>query len=125
MKMDKSREKYLTKLLYNCADHNLFSDYEITEDILNYNFLQRPGYEYIDIYDNAYQQKPELFQKIEDTFDEYINSDDFEPSPLMWKLFKTYFNEIWTYATNSYYEGYPLPEKMEFVNLLDLDIDLI
>jgi len=123
--MNKSREEYLTKLLYDYADHNLFSDYEINENILNYNFLQRPGYEEIDIYYNAYQQKPKLFKAIEDMFDKYINSEDFEPSPLMWKLFKTYFNEVWTYATNSYYEGYPLPEKMEFPNLLDLDIDLI
>jgi len=62
---------------------------------------------------------------LENTFEEYINGEDFEPSTLMWELFKTYFNEVWTYATNSYYEGYPLPEKMEFPNLLDLDIDLI
>jgi len=123
--MNKSREEYLTKLLYDYADHNLFSDNEITEDILSNDYLQRPGYEYIDIYENAYQQKPKLFNLLENTFEEYINGEDFEPSQLMWKLFKTYFNDVWFYATNSYYEGYPLPEKMEFVNLLDLDIDLI
>jgi len=123
--MDKKREEYLTKLLYNYADHNLFSDYEITEDILNYNFLQRPGYEYIDIYENAYQQKPLLFDGLNNIFDEFIKGEDLQPSSLMWKLFKTYFNDVWFYAANSYYEGYPLPEKMEFVNLLDLDIDLI
>jgi len=123
--MDKKREEYLTKLLYNYADHNLFSDYEITEDILNYNFLQRPGYEYIDIYENAYQQKPLLFDGLNNIFDEFIKGEDLQPSSLMWKLFKTYFNDVWFYATNSYYEDYPLPEKMEFVNLLDLDIDLI
>lgn len=109
--MDKNRELKITNLMKD------FSKY----DFISKNFLM----EDVEIYYNASQQKPELFQEIENMFDEYINSEYFKPTTLMWKLFKTYFNEVWTYAINSYYEGYPLPEKMEFVNLLDLDIDLI
>lgn len=109
--MNNSKEKEITDLMKDFSKHGFMDKNFELEDV--------------EIYYNAHQQKPELFKAIEDMFDKYINSEDFEPSSLMWELFKTYFNEIWTYATNSYYEGYPLPEKMEFVNLLDLDIDLI
>lgn len=109
--MNKNREEKITNLMKDFAKHGFIAKNFELEDV--------------EIYYNAYQQKPKLFKAIEDMFNEYINGNDFEPSSLMWKLFKTYFNDVWFYATNSYYEGYPLPEKMEFVNLLDLDIDLI
>lgn len=109
--MDKNTEEEITNLMKDFAKHGFIAKNFELEDV--------------EIYYNAYQQKPKLFKAIEDMFNEYINSNDFEPSSLMWALFKTYFNDVWFYATNSYYEGYPLPEKMEFVNLLDLDIDLI
>ncbi len=97
----------------------------IMKDFAKYGFMIKNfDREDVEIYDNAYQQKPKLFKAIEDMFNKYTD-DDFEPTPLMWELFKTYFSDVWIYATNSYYEGYPLPEKMEFPNLLDLDIDLV
>lgn len=119
--MTTSRERYIVHLLHEIATQHLFSDELVSHDILQGHNIE----EYVDMYENAYQQKPELFQKIEDTLNEYLYNEDFEPSPLMWALFETYFNGIWTYVINTYYEGYPLPEKMEFPNLLDLDIDLI
>lgn len=109
--MNKNTKEEITDLMKNFSKYGFISRNFLLEDV--------------EIYYNAYQQKPKLFKAIEDMFDEYLNSEDFEPSSLMWKLFETYFNDVWFYATNSYYEGYPLPEKMEFVNLLDLDIDLI
>lgn len=109
--MNKNTEEEITDLMKNFSKYGFISRNFLLEDV--------------EIYYEARQQKPKLFKAIEDMFDEYINSEDFEPTPLMWELFKTYFNDVWFYATNSYYEGYPLPEKMEFVNLLDLDIDLI
>lgn len=108
--MNKNTEEKITNLM---------------KDFSKYGFISKNfDWEEVEIYYNAYQQKPKLFKAIEDMLNEYINSEDFEPSSLMWELFKTYFNDIWFYATNSYYEDYPLPEKMEFPNLLDLDIDL-
>lgn len=109
--MDKNIGKQFTNVMENFSRYGFISKKFLMEDV--------------EIYYNAYQQKPKLFQEIENMFDKYVNSEDLQPSQLMWELFKTYFNEVWNYATNSYYEGYPLPEKMEFPNLLDLDIDLI
>lgn len=109
--MNKNTEEKITNLMKDFSKYSFISKNFELEDV--------------EIYYNARQQKPELFQEIEDMFDEFTNSEYFEPSQLMWELFKTYFNEVWTYAINSYYEGYPLPEKMEFPNLLDLDVDLI
>ena len=109
--MNKNTKEKITDLMRKFSKHGFIPKKILFEDV--------------EIYFEARQQKPKLFQKIEDMFYEYIHSKDFKPSSLIWELFKTYFNEVWTYATNSYYEGYPLPEKMEFVNLLDLDIDLI
>lgn len=119
--MNKSREKHITNLLHELADYNMFADELVNEDILQSHCV----HEYVDIYENAYEQKTELFIAIEELFNVYVYDELLEPTPLMWDLFKTYFSHVWTYATNSYYEGYPLPEKMEFPNLLDLDIDLI
>lgn len=109
--MNKNVKEKITNLMKDFSKYGFVSKYFNLEDV--------------EIYYNARQQKPKLFQEIENMFDEYVNNKDLQPTPLMWELFKTYFNEVWTYATNSYYEGYPLPEKMEFPNLLDLDIDLI
>lgn len=123
--MIKQTKQEIENLLYNLADYDVFDDYEIKNDILDFNYVQYGYGDYIDIYENAHKQKPELFEGIKNTFEAFIDTDLSLISDLQWKFFKQYFNEIWEMATNSYFEGYPLPDNMEYPDLLNLKIDLI
>ena len=123
--MTKQTKQEIENLLYNLADYDVFDDYEIKNDILDFNYVQYGYGDYIEIYENAYKQKPELFEGIKNTFEAFTNSDLSLMSDLQWKFFKQYFNEMWEMATNSYFEGYPLPDNMEYPDLLNLKINLI
>lgn len=123
--MIKQKELKIKNLLYNFADYDLFNDKSIKNNILGLDDNRNIYNDFIEIYNNAYKQKPELFQGIENTFKTLVDDNDLKLSNLQWKFFKQYFNEIWEMATNSYFEGYPLPDNMEYLDLLNLKIDLI
>ena len=115
----------IKNLLYVFADYDLFNDRSVKNNILGLDENKNVYNDFVGIYENAYNQKPELFQGIEHTFKTLVNDNDLKLSNLQWKFFKQYFNEIWEMATNSYFEDYPLPDNMEYPNLLNLKINLI
>lgn len=115
----------IKNLLYGFADYDLFNDRSVKNNILGLDENKNVYNDFIGIYENAYNQKPELFQGVENTFKTLVNDNDLKLSNLQWKFFKQYFNEIWEMATNSYFEDYPLPDDMEYPDLLNLKIDLI
>ena len=123
--MTKQTEKEIENLLYNLADYDVFDDRTIQNNILELDKSKNMYGDFVGIYENAYKQKPELFKGIENTFKLLTDSDLSLTYDLQWKFFKQYFNEIWEMATNSYFESYPLPDNMEYPDLLNLKIDLI
>lgn len=84
-------------LLYELADYDIFSDYELNDYIINESTDKD---ELIDIYMNARKQQKNVFIELEKNI-LLLSRDD-----LNIKEFKKTFSHIWEVAQNSYYEGY-------------------